>query len=422
MVRTKWRQPPPGDGVRMIRPGLRTILFLAQKGFGQHAFSSLVASLTIALAAGLFLSTFKIKEEANKAFSNASGGFDAVLGARGSKLQLILNALFHLEASPGNLSWEQYETILKTPGVREAFPIAVGDNYLGYRLVGTLPNLFTDHQWRPGENYKVQKGGRIFTDSAKEALVGSMVARKLNLKIGDRFHPYHGLTYKEESKHSDIYVVVGLLEATGTPADRVIWIPIKGIQLMEGHDASMAQSVSAVLLTLKGAAGFSLDLKYNKQGDRATLAWPVASILGSFFNKLNWFEDVLSLVAYMVAFIGSMIIFATLRSAMNERIREFAILRCLGASRRDVTFVVLAQSIMISFLGALGSLLFSFVIHSITARLIREQTGVVMEGIAIDQATITTFFALLLIGLLSGLLPALQAYRVNLSENLKPRT
>ena len=77
---------------------------------------------------------------------------------------------------------------------------------------------------------------------------------------------------------------------------------------------------------------------------------------------------------------------------------------------------------MISFLGALGSLLFSFVIHSITARLIREQTGVVMEGIAIDQATIITFFALLLIGLLSGLLPALRAYRVNLSENLKPRT
>ena len=83
-----------------------------------------------------------------------------------------------------------------------------------------------------------------------------MVARKLNLKIGDRFHPYHGLTYKEESKHSDIYVVVGLLEATGTPADRVIWIPIKGIQLMEGHDASMAQSVSAVLLTLKSGGLF----------------------------------------------------------------------------------------------------------------------------------------------------------------------
>ena len=406
----------------MIRPGLGTVLFLAVKGFRQHAFSSMVASLTIALAAGLFLSTYKIKEEANRAFANASGGFDAVLGARGSKLQLILNALFHLEASPGNLSWDHYETIKKTAGVREAFPIAVGDNYLGYRLVGTLPELFTDHQWRPGENYEVEKGGRIFTDSAKEALVGSMVAQKLNLQVGDRFHPYHGLTYREESKHKDIYVVVGLLKPTGTPADRVIWIPIKGIQMMEGHDRAMAQSVSAVLLSLKGAAGFSLDLKYNKQGDRATLAWPVASTLGSFFNKLNWFEEILSLVASLVAFIGAMIIWSTLRTVLNERIREFAILRCLGASRRELTFVVLSQSILMSLIGALGSLLCYFLIHKVSASLIREQTGVLMGGIVFDQTILATFAALLLIGLLSGFLPSVQAYRVSLSENLKPKT
>jgi putative ABC transport system permease protein len=406
----------------MIRPGLGTVLFLAVKGFRQHAFSSMVASFTIALAAGLFLSTYKIKEEANRAFANASGGFDAVLGARGSKLQLILNALFHLEASPGNLSWDHYETIKETAGVREAFPIAVGDNYLGYRLVGTLPELFTDHQWRPGENYEVEKGGRIFTDSAKEALVGSMVAQKLNLQVGDRFHPYHGLTYREESKHKDIYVVVGLLKPTGTPADRVIWIPIKGIQMMEGHDRAMAQSVSAVLLSLKGAAGFSLDLKYNKQGDRATLAWPVASTLGSFFNKLNWFEEILSLVAYLVAFIGAMIIWSTLRTVLNERIREFAILRCLGASRRELTLVVLCQSILMSLIGALGSLLCYFLIHKVSASLIREQTGVLMGGIVFDQTILATFAALFLIGLLSGFLPSVQAYRVSLSENLKPKT
>jgi putative ABC transport system permease protein len=406
----------------MIRPGLGTVLFLAVKGFRQHTFSSMVASFTIALAAGLFLSTYKIKEEANRAFANASGGFDAVLGARGSKLQLILNALFHLEASPGNLSWDHYETIKETAGVREAFPIAVGDNYLGYRLVGTLPELFTDHQWRPGENYEVEKGGRIFTDSAKEALVGSMVAQKLNLQVGDRFHPYHGLTYREESKHKDIYVVVGLLKPTGTPADRVIWIPIKGIQMMEGHDRAMAQSVSAVLLSLKGAAGFSLDLKYNKQGDRATLAWPVASTLGSFFNKLNWFEEILSLVAYLVAFIGAMIIWSTLRTVLNERIREFAILRCLGASRRELTLVVLSQSILMSLIGALGSLLCYFLIHKVSASLIREQTGVLMGGIVFDQTILATFAALFLIGLLSGFLPSVQAYRVSLSENLKPKT
>lgn len=394
--------------------------FLAFKGFRQYAFSSLVASFTIAMAGGLFLSTWKIKEETKKAFSNATGGFDAVLGARGSKLQLILNGLFHLEESPGNLPWKQYEDIKKTSGVREAFPIAVGDNYLGYRLVGTLPELFTKHEWRPGAKYQINPGGRIFSEMAKEALVGSYAAQKLKLEIGNRFHPYHGLTFKEDSKHEDVYVVVGILKPTGTPADRVIWIPIKGIQLMEGHDRSMAQSVSAVLLSLKGAAGFQLDMKYNKRGNQATLAWPVASILGNFFNKLNWFQDILSLIAYLIAFIGALIIFATLRTAMNERKREFAILRCLGASRQLLTSTILLQSMIISLFGILGTCMAYFLINSFATSIIREQSGVLMKGVDFDQVSIFLFGGILLVGLISGLIPAFQAYRVDLSENLKP--
>ena len=94
------------------------IFFLARKGFRHHFFASLVAAFSIALAGGLLLSTMKIQKQTQTSFNNASGGFDAVLGARGSKLQLILNALFHLDASPGNLPWEQYELIKNTPGVK----------------------------------------------------------------------------------------------------------------------------------------------------------------------------------------------------------------------------------------------------------------------------------------------------------------
>ena len=187
------------------------------------------------MAGGLFLGTWKIKEGTQDAFNLSSGGFDAVLGARGSKLQLILNAIYHLEASPGNLKWEQYEIIKNTPGVKAAYPLAVGDNFMGYRLVGTLTSLFEDHEWKEGVKYQVQGGGRFFSDNAKEALVGNFVANKLNLKVGDTFQPYHGLTFREDSKHDEIYVIVGILDATGTPADKVIWVPIKGIQLMEGH-------------------------------------------------------------------------------------------------------------------------------------------------------------------------------------------
>ena len=143
----------------------------------------------------------------------------------------------------------------------------------------------------------------------------------------------------------------------------------------------------------------------------------MASTLGSFFNKLNWFEEILSLVASLVAFIGAMIIWSTLRTVLNERIREFAILRCLGASRRELTLVVLSQSILMSLIGALGSLLCYFLIHMVSANLIREQTGVLMGALFLIKQ-FCNFWGPLLIGLLSGFLPSIQVYRVSLSETL----
>ena len=112
----------------MIKPGLQVILFLALRSIQRHALSSFIAIFSISMAGGLVLSTWKINQETRRAFHISTSGFDAVLGARGSKLQIILNSLFHLEDSPGNLTWEQYELIKSNRGVKEAYPIAVGDN------------------------------------------------------------------------------------------------------------------------------------------------------------------------------------------------------------------------------------------------------------------------------------------------------
>ena len=395
------------------------IFFLARKGFRQHFFGSLVAAFSIALAGGLFLGTMKIQKQTQTSFANASGGFDAVLGARGSKLQLILNALFHLDASPGNLPWEQYELIKKTPGVEEAYPIAVGDNYLGYRLVGTDPKLFFEHEWKKGEKYKLRRG-RVFSEMAKEALVGSFVADKLNLKIGDKFQPYHGLNFKEDTQHEDVYVVVGLLEATGTPSDKVIWVPIKGIQLMEGHDQEMAQSVSAVLLSLKGATGFNLEIRYNRQGNQATFAWPVAATLASFFDKMNWFRGVLEVIAYVIAAVGILMVASTMHSSLNMRKRDFAILRSLGSGRLILTGVIFGHSLIISVLGALGSLLIMQGIGLITQGIIVEETGVLLDGMNLQLQDLWVIMAIIFSGLVGGLGAAVNAYRSELVDLLQP--
>ena len=123
------------------------------------------------------------------AYRSLSGGFNAVLGARGSKMQLISSSLLHLDVSPGNLSWAEYETIRDSRGVREAYPIAVGDNYKGYRLVGSVSEMFEKHEWKKGEKYEIREGGRLFEDAAKEALLGAFAASKLGLEVGDKFHP-----------------------------------------------------------------------------------------------------------------------------------------------------------------------------------------------------------------------------------------
>ena len=166
-----------------------------------------------------------------------------MLGARSSKLQLVLNAVFHMEASPANISWSDYQEIQKNPNVELAVPIAMGDNFRGYRIVGTLPELFTKTEYAPGRHYLVKTPGRIFDPSLREAIVGSFVAEKLRLKRGDTFHPYHGLTFNEKEEHAESYVIVGILEPSNTPADRVIWIPLEGVQKMTGHKAEAADRI-----------------------------------------------------------------------------------------------------------------------------------------------------------------------------------
>src|ERR1051325_11157754 len=114
-----------------------TLPLIVRRSLRQHALSTAITALSIALAGGLLVSVWVVKTQAQDTFTQVNTGFDAVLGARGSKLQLVPNAIFHLEASPGNLAWDDYQFIKKHPAVKRAIPIAVGDNLRGYRIVGT---------------------------------------------------------------------------------------------------------------------------------------------------------------------------------------------------------------------------------------------------------------------------------------------
>ena len=403
-----------------------TLWLIVWKSMRQHALSTAVTALSIALAGGLLMSVWSVKEQSRAIFTGVNAGFDAVLGARGSKLQLVLNAIFHLEASPGNLAWADYQDIKNNPAVETAIPIAVGDNYLGYRLVGTLPELFSGVEYSPGQHYTLTPGGEFFDPGRREAVVGSFVAQKLGLKRGDKFHPYHGLIFNEKDQHAETYVVVGVLKPSNTPSDRVIWIPLEGIQKMKGHDPKAATDVSAVLVKLRAgsaAAGFRLDMMYNKQGNRLTFAWPIGQVMADLFSKLNWFDRVLELVAYLVALVATASILASIYNSMNERRREIAILRALGARIgahrfwRDFCWkprpsprfgMVIAFAFYFGMMtGAAGN----------NSRANRRPCS---TRTAKFNPVLWAPVALITLGALAGIVPAVKAYRTHVAEYLAP--
>ena len=398
-----------------------TLPLIVYRSLRQHALSTLITAGSIALACGLLMTVWVVKTQAQAAFVSTSTAFDAVLGARGSKLQLVLNGIFHLEASPGNLAASDYELIRKHPAVKTAIPIAVGDNLRGYRIVGTVPQLLTNVEYVPGKKYAVAPGGKVFGEAAREAVVGSFAAERLGLKVGSTFQPFHGLTFDEKALHEEVFTVTGILAPTNTPADKVIWVPIKGVQTMSGHDPKAATDVSAVLIQLRAAsAGVMLDLMINKQGNRMTLAYPVGAIMADFFGKISWFDRVLALVAYLVALVAAGSVLASIYNSMSARQRDLAILRALGARRRTIFGAVVAEAAGIGALGAAVGFAIYFGLLTLVAGVIRAQTGVVLDVTESHAVLWICPLAMTALCALGGAVPAVKAYRTPVAETLAP--
>lgn len=397
-----------------------TLFLIVLRSLRQHALSTTITALSIALAGGLMLSVWVVKEQSQDTFTQANTGFDGVLGARGSKLQLVLNAIFHLEASPGNVAAADYEAIKKHPAVKQAIPIAVGDNLRGFRIVGTIPELFTDVEYAPEKKFSFAEG-RIFNGSEKEAVLGSFAAARLGLRVGDTFHPFHGLTFNEKSQHADTYHVTGILAPSNTPADKVVWIPLSGLQTMAGHDPKAATDVSAVLVKLRSpAAGFMIDMMYNKQGNRLTFAYPIGMVMAELFDKIGWFDQVLSLIAYLVGLVSGAGVLVAIYNSMSARRRDIAILRALGAGRGTLFGAIVLEATLIGLIGMIAAFGVYAIIVSAVAAIIQAQTGIMLATFTYHPVMLWAPAGMIALCALCGLLPAMKAYRTDIAENLSP--
>ena len=211
--------------------GVKGLLMIVRRSLRQHALSTIITALSIALGSGLVMAVFSIKSQTYQAFTGGQAGFDAVLGARGSQLQLVLNTIFHLETSPGNISWAMYQQIKQDPRVKLAIPYAVGDNYQGFRIVGTTREIFTDFEYQHGRKFQAQPGGRFFNagsstqdiQSTHEAVIGSYVGQATGLRAGSTSIMGRVIRLRGAS-----YTVIGVAPpGFRFPERSDIWVPLQ---------------------------------------------------------------------------------------------------------------------------------------------------------------------------------------------------
>ncbi|MEO6711327.1 MAG: ABC transporter permease, partial [Planctomycetota bacterium] len=283
------------------------IPLLVRRSLVQHAVATWITAISLALSSGLVIALFSIEAQSRAAFTSGASAFDAVLGARGSQLQIVLSSVFQLETSPGNLKWSWYEKFQADPGVSFVLPYAQGDSWRGFRIVGTEAKLFD--RAVAGDAALELARGRAFENDLREIVAGSYVAARSGLTIGSKLQPTHGLALSDEH-HEEEYVIVGIAAPTSTPSDRVLWMPIEGVLRMGGHVLrgngleyrakpseeipADAKELSALMLRFRDLQhGMQLEQQINREGTEATLAFPIARVMAELFDKLGWMNRVL---------------------------------------------------------------------------------------------------------------------------------
>ena len=398
-----------------------------------------ISIIAVALAVGLISAVLTLREETRKRFEEEGQSFDLVVGAKGNPLQLVLSTVYFLDAPTGNIKRADYERLLEEDDVKAAFPVGLGDTFRGYRIVGTVRGLF-EYDWGERNPYLLREG-HLF-EKPMEAVLGAMVAERMRMKVGQTFVGTHGFVEGGHVHGDKPYTVVGILKRSGTPNDRAIFTDIQSVWDVhaQGHDHDHGESeihegehedahdeeaahdpsseVTAVLVKLASPAlRFEYEALVNERFNAMAVV-PVNEVRKLYDQLLGTAKAVLLAIGYLVVVVSSLTIMLGLYMAILQRKRDLAIMRALGATRGEVFGSILIEALLVTGLGlVVGWVLGTTVCWGLGIYL-TKQFGFHVSAISFSADLISSYSIVLLMGLAAGLLPAVQAYRTAVAENL----
>ncbi len=393
-------------------------------------FSIALIALGVASLAVLLLVTSQLERR----FTRDSAGIDLVVGAKGSPLQLILSSVYHVDTPTGNVPLASLELLRRDPGVQRAVPLALGDSFRGARMVGTEPAFLEIHGAELAH-------GRMFAKPG-EVVVGAEAALRTGLAIGQTFTGTHGVSEDGSGHDHSPLVVVGLLKPTGTVTDRLILTPVDSIWAMHGieapgedhepgHDHGDHQlldprdgphaEITAILVTYRNAmAAMRLPSAINRE--TALMAASPATETARLLTLFGAALDGARLFAWLVAITGLMSVFVVLLSAASAREGDMALLRVMGASRAQAAGTVLLEGLLIAGAGAVLGLAAAHALLAAGAKLFPTLAAVGIGPALFHPGELGIAAAVLGLGVVASLIPALRVYRTDLAETLARAT
>ena len=438
---------------------MKALLSLAAQSAWNRRGTLALVMLSIALATGLLLTLERLRADIRASFSQAVSGTDLVVGARTGGVQLMLHAVFHVGGATNSVKVQSLREIAAHRAVDWMVPLALGDSHRGFAVLGTTPEYFSRFLYGDRQALSLREG-RTFAgtlDGLYEAVLGAEVAESLRYRIGSRITLTHGLEAVGQgtsgaqgaqgagglsTEHADKpFTVVGVLARTGTPVDRTVHVSLQAIQAIHLDWAGGApmpglrippeaarkfdlepQQVTAALIGLKNrVAVFAVQRLVAQYEAEPLMAVLPGVALDELWSAVGLGERALLAMSLLVALVSLASLVAVVLAGLDERRRELAVLRAVGAGPRHVLALLAAEGAWVTLAGALLGAVAAAAAVVLAGPWLQSRFGIALQWGAPTPAQWGLFAAVLGAGMLAGLVPGWRAYRLSLADGLSPR-
>lgn len=416
------------------------ILSLAWKSLLNRRFTALLTVISIALSVTLLVGVERLRTEAQASFANTLSGTDLIVGARSAPVQLLLYSVFRIGDATNNISWDSYQDIAAHPKVAWTVPISLGDSHRGFRVLGTTAAYFEHYRYGRDRRLSFEQG-QPFAD-LYDAVLGAEVADALGYKIGDSIIVAHGAGEVSFAKHDDKpFRVVGILERTGTPVDRTVHVsleaieaihidwqsgaPIPGMSISADQARAMDLTPKAITAFLVGlnskVATFQVQRFVNEYPEEPLLAILPGVALSQLWDLIGVAENALLIVSAFVVVVGLFGMLTALLTSLNERRREMAILRSVGARPGHVFALIMGEGAFLTLLGVLSGMALLYLALILGQPIIESRFGIFVPIEGPTPYEWVLLGAVIAAGFLVGSIPSYRAYRLSLADGLAVR-